>query len=552
MRLTTSSLWAIALVATIVSSARADSLAEGDPSTLLNIDDEYVTGLTEPTSIAFLPDGRMVIAEKQGAIKVRTLDGNVVTAGTVPVDSTTFHGLMSLVPHPDYENNHQLYIWYSAKDSPIENRNRVAVLELSADSTLGALQDLVHDFSGRQHNGGDLAIQGDKLLVSVGAGGGTSNAPPGEKIVSWNASCLTNMNGKVLRLNLDGSIPDDNPLLGATGAQCGASASDPPGPQTSDGIRTEIWAWGFRQPFRIWADPKTGNLFVGDVGEITYEEINIVPTTSQAGVGHYGWPYREGQAGQDPSTCANDSPGFGDCKEPAYVCESSQPRPAHPKDVDANIPNECEAIIGGVILDACEWPAPYEGSYVFGDNDHKRIWTMPVNEARDSFTAERADLATTASGGPTDFAEFEGALYAVIFSGAGNGRITRIAPKNPEAPCPIVDASNMGGTAGMGGASGMGGADGMGGALTETGGAGGAGGSDAPTQTLGGQGGAAAPVSDRSLGGSPSSSAASASNASASGCRLHSGNGGAGKGLFILVAGLLLCLRRKRTRSRAF
>ncbi len=419
--------WLAAALWLGAGGAAADSLADGIVSEQLTMDDEFVTGLDQPTAIAFLPDGRVLIAERTGGLHVRMADGTMTTAATMEVDfSHGERGLLNVLPHPEFEDNHLLYFYYSAtaeNGGTSADRHRVATIELGDDNLLdmSTEQILLQGLQGpANHNGGGLSIYGDYLFVGTGDTGNNSNSPPGENLSNFYGTCLTNAQGKVLRIHLDGTIPDDNPLIGQTVTECGSKNAEPT--TTSDSPREEIFAWGFRNAFRLWADPQTGNVWVGNVGEITYEMIQLVPP--EGGV-HFGWPYREGNEGLPANICQTTVPNTGDCVDAVYVCEQSGGGDNVPPD-NPDVPNDCDSITGGLILDDCAWPPEFRGKYVFGDYTNERVWTLPVNETRDNVIGEREPLLNTPGNGPVQFVENEGALYVVGHS--GNGHITRIAP----------------------------------------------------------------------------------------------------------------------------
>jgi hypothetical protein len=183
---------------------------------------------------------------------------------------------------------------------------------------------------------------------------------------------------------------------------------------------------------------------VGHVGEVTFEAVHLIHAKGNE---HAGWPFREGGEGFPKSECQKITPNVGDCVDPVYRCEQSdnkdRPTDACPGDWGAHcdnpdIPNQCDSITGGVILSSCVWPDEFRGKYVFGDNSSRRLWTLPINEARDKVIGEREDLAT-GTGGPVQFVEHSGALYVVQYSGA-KSYVTKIAPIltpigcNPAAP----------------------------------------------------------------------------------------------------------------------
>ena len=384
-----------ALLATLPASAQ--TLAPGGPASTFQIG-TYLSGLGQLTDFRFLPDGRMVMTTKDGSVKIRRTDGSVVTAGTFAVDSSSEKGLLGVEVDPQFSTNTFLYFY--ASDGPsTANKHRVLRVALNPDSTLvcsGAtcssspeplvlLQNLMGPAN---HDGGGLAIGPDgKLYVGVGDTGCNSNLPPGDAITNYIGTCLTTANGKLLRINLDGTIPSDNPLAapGTRVPACNGTCGNGPDAGTLiTGARSEIWAWGFRNPFRFSFDPQTGRLWVGDVGEVSYEEVNLV-TKGQ----HYGWPYREGTYGHPRTVCDTLGPnGVGaDCVEPAYFCE-------HNGAVGNNDGN-CQSITGGIFADVSSWPAPFRGSYVFGDNANGNVWTLTPNAARDGFvTNPRSDFGS--------------------------------------------------------------------------------------------------------------------------------------------------------------
>ena len=422
--------------ATVAASGRAhaDKMAAGAPAATFDITN-YVTGLGDTTDFRFLPDGRMIITEKGGAAKVRTTTGTIVDAGTFSVSTTSEQGLLGVEVHPDFATNKTLFFYYSqatGTGTPVgsaTDRHRVVSIVLKDDNTLdmATLKVLASGLLGpANHDGGSLGIGPDKkLYFGTGDTGCNSGVPPGGAITNYFGTCLTNGNGKIHRINLDGTIPTDNPLAAVAavtkcgdGLSCGTAISSATGAP-----RTSIWAWGFRNPWRFWFDPKTGKQWVGDGGEVTYEEITIV----QKGR-HHGWPFREGAHGYDVTKCNDVTPG-GDCVEPLYDCSHSG--------TTATEDGDCKSISGGQIIDACTWPTTFRGKYIFGDNALGTIWTVDVNAARDGIVPKsRAAFATVTSGAPVSMRIGpDGALYIAVYT----SRIARIAPKTP-ATCDGTDA----------------------------------------------------------------------------------------------------------------
>lgn len=396
--------------------ARAD---ESEPEWVV---EDVVTGLGPTTDLAFLPDGRMLIAEKTGALKLRAGDGTVTVAARFPVDDRSEKGLLGVVVDPAFATTRRIFLYYSVADSAGGSdldRHRVVSATLRPDGTidLGAMKVLIRGLRGpRNHDGGGMAIGPDgNLYVGVGDTGCNSNAPPEPVREPTNhfATCFTNGNGKILRVGLDGSIPTDNPLVAVPEATaCGTRCGDEVGRARGTPWR-QLWAWGLRNPWRFSFDPRTGRLWVGDVGEITYEEIDRVEVGR-----HYGWPWREGRHGWPRSKCREIAPDRGDCVEPAYEC-----RHGAAKD---GIDGDCQSITGGVFLEGPSWPADRRGLYLFGDNANGRLWTLTPNAARDGFLPGSRRQIGRVQGMPVSFRVGpDGAVYVAILP----GRVVRVRPR---------------------------------------------------------------------------------------------------------------------------
>jgi glucose/arabinose dehydrogenase len=262
------------------------------------------------------------------------------------------------------------------------------------------------------HDGGALAIGPDaKLYVGVGDSGCNSGLAP-EPVytpTNWFATCLTNASGKILRIDLDGGIPADNPL-DATAAvtACGAVCAEPISAATG-APRREIWAWGFRNPWRFAFDPATGLLWVGDVGEVTYEEISIVERGR-----HHGWPFREGTHGWPRTRCREVTPEAGECVEPVYACGRG-----------GGADGDCAAITGGAFLAGPRWPEPLRDRYLFGDSSTGRLWTLQLTADRRGVVAgSRREIAQVAA--PVSIrAGPDGDVYVALLS----GKVIRISPR---------------------------------------------------------------------------------------------------------------------------
>ncbi|WNG88451.1 PQQ-dependent sugar dehydrogenase [Mycobacterium sp. ITM-2016-00317] len=216
-----------------------------------------VDGLSSPVDFRFLPDGRILVAEKAGAIRV--VENGVLRPDpliTLAVRTETERGIGGLAVDPAFATNGRLYVAYVAAGTTkntlsrlVVTGNTAAVDKVLVESSLTAAPN---------HHGGALGFGPDGALY-WGVGDNATGA---------NAQNPGNIHGKILRLTTDGGVPADNPVI--------------------NGSRTLVYAYGLRNPFRLTFTP-TGELLVADVGASAFEEVNRVT----AG-GNYGWPSSEG------------------------------------------------------------------------------------------------------------------------------------------------------------------------------------------------------------------------------------------------------------------
>jgi glucose/arabinose dehydrogenase len=239
-------------------SASATTLPSGFTETTV------ASGIASPTAMAIAPDGRIFVCSQTGALRV--IKNGVLLATpfvTLAVDSTGERGLLGVAFDPNFNFNHYIYLYYTVPGTPAHNR----VIRFTANG------DVVLSSSGRvilelnslstatNHNGGAVHFGPDgKLYIAVG-----------DNAKGSNAQNLGNLLGKILRINSDGTIPTDNPFIQSTTA------------------RHEIWAYGVRNPFTFAFRGTTSFMYINDVGENTWEEINLGQARA-----NYGWPATEG------------------------------------------------------------------------------------------------------------------------------------------------------------------------------------------------------------------------------------------------------------------
>jgi glucose/arabinose dehydrogenase len=212
-----------------------------------------VAGLDQPTDFGFLPDGRILILELDGSLKIAPN-----TEGATAVDIGALPPSDAFLVDPNFANNGYLYIAYNTADS----HARLSRFTLANDAVVSNSEVVLIDSvkTGLMHQGNTMLFGPDgKIYFAMGDDG-----------LNTNGQDLSSIFGKILRINPDGTIPTDNPFYNTPGA------------------RQEIYALGMRNPFRMTFTP-TGQLLVGDVGEQSWEVLNNVV----AG-GNYGWPVQEG------------------------------------------------------------------------------------------------------------------------------------------------------------------------------------------------------------------------------------------------------------------
>ena len=359
-------------------------------------------GLSSPLGVTHAGDGsgRLFVVERGG--RVRVVKSGSVTGTFLNISSRIAaggeRGLLGLAFHPNFETNRLLYVYYTRTDGDI------IVSKLTANSTKTAVSLTTEvpllriEHSARSnHNGGGLAFGPDNYLyIAVGDGGG-SNDPDN------NGQDRNVLLGKILRIDVNHSgpsshpnyaIPDDNPFVGKTGAD-------------------QIWAWGMRNPWRIAFDRANGNLFIADVGQDRYEEINRQLSTF-AGGGNYGWDVMEGKHCR-VSGC---TPPANDILPVAEYTHSLG----------------C-SITGGYVYRGTH--RDLQGLYVFGDFCSGRIWTM--GNGGSTITVRKDTSLNISSFGESESGELyvtdlNGSLYRVIAPEFTGHRDLHVPRQHPLAP----------------------------------------------------------------------------------------------------------------------
>jgi MYXO-CTERM domain-containing protein len=452
--------------------------------------------------------------------------------------------LLGVVAHPEFATNKTIFLYASIGD--VANRHKVLKATVADDNSVSV--DLRNPIIDRglegpaNHNGGGLIIHKGHLYVSVGDTGANST-PPRNKY----ASCLNKPNGKILRVQLDGAIPADNPLSSLNMVTGCDSVSGDFGMRAPD---KRIFAWGMRNAYRFWIDPTTDLLWIGDVGETTREEISV------GGKGtHFGYPFEEGTVKyQQPWNmgCKGMSPST-DCVPPVFDYQ--------------NVRNGTNCVIGGLVPDGCGWPDAYKSKYFFGDHGSGNLWTLDLTPDRRGVVRD----SRKAFGQLPRISGFRmGHDHSLYLISHDRGVIAKVTPKNRPASClnasapadagapvdaastaadassnPTADASRDS-SASTGGSSGTGGTSGTGG-MAGSSGAGAAGGSvgtgGAGTPRPGGTTGSMADAATDDDPGDPDTMA----NGGGCGCGV---GGTPGPGALAFFAALIALGVRRRRASR--
>ena len=357
---------ALALVIAFGAAGRTPAAAATLPTGFTEA--QVAGGLASPTAMQFAPDGRLFVCEQGGRLRV-IKDGALLATPfvTLTVDSAGERGLLGVAFDPAFAANHFVYVYYTARTPTVHNRisRFIANGDVAQSGSEVVLLDLDNLSSATNHNGGALAFGPDgKLYAAVG-----------ENANSANSQTLANLLGKMLRLNADGTIPSDNPFF-----------------TSATGRNRAIWAMGLRNPFTFAFNPNGPEMFINDVGQNTWEEID----DGQAGA-NYGWPETEGATG-DPRFVS-----------PRYTYNHST--------------GGC-AITGGAFYSPlnARFPADYTGDYFFADYCGGWIRRLDPN-AGNSVTNFASGIVSPVDLKVTD----DGRLYYLARgSGATTGVVVRV------------------------------------------------------------------------------------------------------------------------------
>jgi glucose/arabinose dehydrogenase len=271
--------------------------------------------VSNPTSMAFAPDGRIFVTEKTGKVRI-VKNGKVLPSAflTLKVDQTGERGLISITTDPNFSSNHYVYVFYTTATAPVHNR--VSRFTAKGDVVVSSSEKVIIDLEpsvSTTHNGGGLAFGADgKLYIATG-----------NDDIKEASQDVNSLKGKVLRINTDGSAAENNPFTSSENAK-------------------KVWAVGLQNPLTIDIQQETNKIFVNDIGDRSWEEINDASTAGN----NFGFPTVEG-----------------------FSSTSTYTNPVHAYPRGKGGSHSGCAIAGGTFFNPTysKYPTKYSGKYFFID-----------------------------------------------------------------------------------------------------------------------------------------------------------------------------------------
>ena len=364
-----------------------------------------------PVGIAFAPDGRLFIWQKSGLVRL-VKNGSLLPTPFLNIQSQvnqcSDRGLLGLALDPNFTTNRFVYLLYTVEGSgnpndcgpKVSRLTRISADPLNPDVALAGSETVIINnipSDGDSHSVGSLRFGPDgKLFVSHGDGASYNFADP----LALRAQDLNSFNGKILRINPDGSAPGDNPFDDGTNS-----------------VRSKVWAYGLRNPFRFALSPVTGEPYIGDVGWNTWEELN------RGRGANFGWPCYEGN-GPQPSYQA----AFLQCRQ---LSASAVTNPLFTYNHSTG-----STVVGGAFYTGFQYPSQYRGNLFFADYTAQWISRL-IFDANNNVTGVET-FATNVGGPVTIEMGPDGMLYFVEIL---TGQVKRIRYSTGAEQPPIANAS---------------------------------------------------------------------------------------------------------------
>jgi len=360
----------IALTSLFTNTAKSQTLPSGFSQVLV------ASGISNPTVMAFSPDGRIFVAQQSGELRI-IKNGALLAQPFVSlsVNSSGERGLLGIAFDPAFTTNNYIYLYYTVSSA---THNRISRFTANGDVVVPGSELVILDLdplsSATNHNGGTMQFGPDgKLYVGIG-----------ENANGNNSQNLDTYHGKVIRINSNGTVPAGNPFTSGSNQ------------------RLRVWSYGLRNPYTLTFQPGTGRLFVNDVGAAMWEEINEATT----GGLNFGWPTAEGNS---------TNPAF---TNPIYTY------------MHGSSSGQGCAITGGTFFNpvSSNYPSTYTGKYFYIDYCGNWIDMLTLSGS----TATRTNFASNIAGFPVSLVTGnDGNLY---FLSRSNNSVYKITYSSGSAP----------------------------------------------------------------------------------------------------------------------
>ncbi len=404
------------------------------------------TGLIVPTGAAFAPDGRLFIIQKNGVVKIYK-NGVLLSQPfytIANVNNYVDRGLLGLALDPNFAVNGYVYLLFTYDNNPSNlggpKTGRLIRVSAAGDTAVAgsevtilgtnignSVQTSCDDFAvtsdclpadSLSHAPGSIRFAPDgKLFVSVGDGAGYDDVD----IKALRSQNLDSLAGKILRINTNGTAPTDNPFYNGN----------------PNANRSKVWSYGVRNSFRINVRESDGEVFLGEVGWNTWEEINHAKKGA-----NLGWPCYEALEQQN----GDGQPAHGKYKD-LPQCQALYQNPgsnlqfpiyyyAHPPSSSA---------IGGLFYTGTNYPAQYQNVYFFGDYSKNQIYNLKV-DANNNLVPGSVTTFASNVGGPVDF--LKGPAGDIYYIAINTGSINKISYSSGNlAPTAIASSDKQFGAA---------------------------------------------------------------------------------------------------------
>lgn len=381
------------------------------------VDEGVITGLSLPVAFTTLPDGRVLIAEKAGVVRIASggrLRPDAFIDLRARVNDYWDRGLLGLAADPAFAQNGFVYLFYVHEDDPFTYSGpktarvvRVTAVGDEADPATEVVLLGGIPADSPSHNGGALRFGPDGALWITTGDASSFNAVDARALRTQQLDSLA---GKLLRVGTDGRGLADNPFWNGD----------------ADAVRSKVFAYGFRNPFRLTFRPGTGRPYIADVGANDWEEVNAVVRG-----GNHGWPCVEGplpQAGYQ---------ALAECQA-LYAQGAAAVSP--PLVTYPHVPGTA-SVTGGAFYSGTTFPDLYRGAYFFGDFSRGTLHYVSV-DGTDAVAGPIKGFGTGIDGVVDVQADATGLLYLSVT--AGELRRVRYVPETgPRQTLYLSDATSM-------------------------------------------------------------------------------------------------------------